>query len=121
MKMASKIKYLLPLAGMILVTSPASGNGEYGVGMVRRADIDNNGEVSRAEYDQAFERKMKAKIEWLDINGDGVVSPEEFRDQHKAEYENRWQSLDTDGDGVVKIEELPRRGKKGGSEFHKDF
>ena len=71
-----------------------------------RFDIDGDGEITRSEYYQTFENKMKDKIEWLDLDKDGVVSPQEFRKQHQAEYDARWRRWDPDGDGVAPVAEV---------------
>ena len=89
-----------------LLVAPAAADDDYRVGGVGRFDIDGDGEITRSEYNQSFENRMKDKIEWLDLNKDGLVSPQEFREQHQAEYDARWRRWDPDGDGVASVVEV---------------
>lgn len=93
------------ISGIILISSgPVSGFDGHESGMAYKFDLDHDGVITRAEFDEAFEKKMKNKLTWLDTNKDGVISPEEFRSQHEGEYDQRWSMWDADGDGVVSVE-----------------
>ena len=90
----------------IFLAGSAAADDDYRVGGVGGFDIDGDGQITRSEYNQTFENRMKNKIDWLDVNEDGLVSPQEFREQHQAEYEARWRRWDPDGDGVAPVEEV---------------
>ena len=99
------ITRVLVFSGIIMIfsgTLQADDNHESGLAF--KFDLDHDGVITRAEFDKAFEAKMKNKLIWMDTNKDGVISPEEFRDQHLAEYNQRWSMWDKDGDGVVSVE-----------------
>lgn len=94
-------------SGLLLMSvGPVSGYDDHESGLAYKFDLDRNGVITRAEYDEAFEKKMQSKITWLDTNKDGVVSPEEFRAQHQAEYDQRWSMWDADGDGVASVDTI---------------
>lgn len=93
------------LPGVILIFSGSLFADDYHEsGMAAKYDFDKDGTVTRAEYDRAFEQKMKTKLEWLDTNKDGMITPEEFRGQHRKEYDHRWSMWDADGDDAVSVD-----------------
>ena len=95
----------LTLSAVILIASgPVVGDEAHESGMAYKFDLDKDGVITRAEFDEAFEKKMQNKLEWLDVNKDGAISPDEFRSQHQAEYDQRWSKWDTDGDDKVSVE-----------------
>lgn len=89
---------------MLSISGALQADDNHESGLAFKFDLDHDGVITRAEFDKAFEAKMKNKLIWLDTNKDGVISPEEFRDQHRAEYNQRWSMWDQDGDGVVSVE-----------------
>ena len=113
-------KHLASVAGMIMAASSVLADEEYRITAMSKFDLDGNGEITRAGYHKAFERRMQANIEWLDVNSDGVVSPQEFRDRHRAEYEQLWSSWDGDADGVVRIADIPTAGQTEATRARKD-
>lgn len=47
-------------------------------GMMKRADTDGDGTVSRDEFMKAQAARLEAMFSRMDTNGDGKLSPEEF-------------------------------------------
>lgn len=81
-------------------------------GMGPRADLDGNGEVTRAEVSehvtaQAAEMSERAnhRFEKMDMNGDGVVTKLEAK-------EAAFYRMDKDQDGFLSAEELKRPHKR---------
>ncbi len=100
----NNVKRMLPLTLSFLLASGASmSDDDHESGFAGKFDLDRDGKVTRAEYDKAYEQKMKSKLTWLDTNKDGMISPEEFRDQHRIEFDQRWSMWDSDNDGVVTV------------------
>ena len=99
---------VLAAAGLI-GAGVAVADDDYRSAGMSRFDLDGNGEITRSEFEQGFERWMQTKMEWLDANGDGVITPDEFRERHKLEYDQRWARWDPDGDGVALVEEIQTR------------
>ncbi len=108
------------LSGIMLISSgPLSADDGHESGLAYKFDHNRDGVLTRAEFDEGFEKKMKNKIEWLDTNKDGVVSPEEFRMQHQTEYDHRWSMWDADGDGVVSVEAVLKQKQESRAEMKK--
>ena len=103
------MKHIVFSTTLLTIFGSAMADDDYVVSGLNTFDLDGNGQITKSEYDQAFERKMTAKVEWLDTNKDGVISPEEFRSQHEAEYAQRWARWDADGDGVASVSEIEAR------------
>ena len=101
------IARVIVLSGIVLIFSGSSqADDGHESGLAFKFDLDYDGVIMRAEFDKAFEAKMKNKLVWLDTNKDGVVSAEEFRNQQRAEYDQHWSMWDADGDGVVSVESV---------------
>lgn len=108
------------ISGIIMISSgPLSADDGHESGMAYKYDHNRDGVVTRAEYDEGFEKKMKNKLEWLDTNDDGVISPEEFRAQHQTEFDQRWAMWDVDGDGVVSVEAVLKQKQESRAEMKK--
>jgi hypothetical protein len=108
------------LAAIILIFSGALSADDYHEsGMATKYDYDRDGLITLAEYDKAFEKKMKAKLEWLDKNNDGVATPGEFRDQHRLEFNHRWSMWDADGDGVVSVDAILKQKQESRAEMRR--
>jgi hypothetical protein len=99
----SMIGVLLISAGSVLADS------DHEAGVSEKFDLNRDGVITRAEYDKAFEMKMKKKLTWLDINRDGVISPEEFIGRHRNEFDHRWANWDSNGDGVISTDVVIRQ------------
>ena len=103
---------LLLAAGLIGLTAAAApADAHRGLRMFDRADADNSGKMSRAEFDAA----RNARFVRIDANKDGTLEiselrawwrtlPSRFRDA-------RFKALDADGDGKVGAEEYVARRK----------
>jgi len=102
------LKHIILSAAVLIGAGIAVADDNDRAAGIHRFDLDGNGEITRAEFEQAFERWMQTKVEWLDVNGDGVVTPEEFHVRHKAEYDQRWARWDADGDGVASVAEIQK-------------
>ena len=86
-----------------------SADSEHEYGVAYKFDLDHDGLVTRAEYDKAFDQKMKNKLAWLDINKDGVISPEEFIGRHRDEFDQRWSAWDTNDDDIISVDVVLRQ------------
>ena len=85
-------------------SDPVVSDEAHESGMAYKFDLDKDGVITRAEFDDAYEKKMQKKLEWLDVDKDGAISPDEFRSQHRAEYDQRWSKWDADSDGKVSVD-----------------
>lgn len=91
--------------GISLISSGSvSADSEHESGVAYKFDLNHDGMITRAEYDQGFLQRMRNKLDWLDINKDGVISPEEFIGRHRDEYDQRWSAWDTNGDGIISVD-----------------
>lgn len=76
--------------------------------MMREADTDDDGTISRAEAD-AF---MAARAKAVDADGDGKITAAEveaYRDKRRQErMAERLKAFDADGDGVVSVAEFEK-------------
>jgi Ca2+-binding EF-hand superfamily protein len=120
--MKTSLIYVAFAGAIMILPGTVSADDMHGGG-VRQFDLDGNGNITRAEFDEVFDAKMNRKVDWLDVDKDGVVSPEEFRQQHEAEYDQRWNLWDEDNDGVVSVVEAQQkqhaRRMKEGAGVHK--
>lgn len=115
--MRNSVKIVL-LSGIVLIFSGSLSADDYHEsGVAIKYDHNRDGLLTRAEYDEGFEKKMKRKLEWLDTNKDGVITPEEFRDQHQIEFNHRWSMWDADGDGVVSVEAVLKQKQESRAEM----
>lgn len=105
-----KISWKSTVIGMSLILSGSVlADSEHESGISAKFDLNHDGVITRAEYDQAFEQKMKNKLAWLDINKDGVISPEEFIGRHRDEFDHRWSAWDTNSDDVISVDVVLRQ------------
>ena len=96
--------------GLVMAFSgSALADNEHEYGIVKKFDLDQDGIITRDEYDLAFEQKMDYKLIWLDINKDGVISPEEFIGRHRDEFDKRWSRWDTNGDDIISVDVVLKR------------
>ena len=102
--MTNMLKTLTLSAVIWIASGPAVGDEAHESGMAYKFDLDKDGVITRAEFDESFEKKMQHKLEWLDVNEDGTISPDEFRSQHQKKNDQRWSKWDTDGDDKVAVE-----------------
>lgn len=77
-----------------------------------KADLNQDGEVTKAEFTQSAESRFYA----IDANNDGFLSKDE-RKAHKgagreARKDKRFETLDTNGDGLLSRAEMDARGDK---------
>ena len=77
-----------------------------------KADLNQDGEVSKAEFTQAAESRFYA----TDANNDGFLSEDERKAHRDAERQNhkdqRFSKLDTNGDGLLSRDEVDAGGEK---------
>ncbi len=96
--------------GILLAsTGSVSADSEHEYGVVQKFDLNHDGLVTRAEFDKAFNDKMKDKLTWLDINKDGVISPEEFIGRHRDDFDKRWSAWDNNDDGIISVDVVLNR------------
>ena len=77
-----------------------------------KADLNQDGQVSKAEFTQAAESRFYA----TDTNNDGFLSEEERKAQKEAGLQNhqdqRFSKLDTNGDGLLSRDEMSAGNEK---------
>lgn len=77
-----------------------------------KADLNQDGQVTKAEFTQAAESRFFA----TDTNNDGFLSPEEREAHRKAAMEahkdERFSKLDANGDGLLSRDEVDAAGAK---------
>ncbi len=77
-----------------------------------KADLNQDGEVTKAEFTQAAQSKFFA----TDANNDGFLSQDERRSHREAMRENRkdkrFEKLDANGDGLLSRDEMDAAGDK---------
>ena len=77
-----------------------------------KADLNQDGQVSKAEFTQAAESRFYA----TDTNNDGFLSEEERKAQKEADLQNhqdqRFSKLDTNGDGLLSRDEMSAGNEK---------
>ena len=77
-----------------------------------KADLNQDGQVSKAEFTQAAESRFYA----TDTNNDGFLSEEERKTQKEADLQNhqdqRFSKLDTNGDGLLSRDEMSAGNEK---------
>jgi len=77
-----------------------------------KADLNQDGQVTKAEFTQSAESRFYA----TDTNGDGFLSQEERKAHREAMREDRqdrrFAALDTNGDGLLSRAEMDARGEK---------
>jgi len=77
-----------------------------------KADLNQDGEVTKSEFTQAAQSKFFA----TDTNNDGLLSQDERKAHRQAMRENRkdrrFEKLDTNGDGLLSKDEVNARGEK---------
>ena len=77
-----------------------------------KADLNQDGEVTKAEFTQAAQSKFFA----TDTNNDGLLSQDERKAHRQAMRENRkdrrFERLDINGDGLLSRDEMDARGEK---------
>ncbi|MEP3655361.1 MAG: EF-hand domain-containing protein [Litorimonas sp.] len=77
-----------------------------------KADLNQDGQVTKAEFTQSAESRFYA----TDTNGDGFLSEEERKAHREAGREDRkdkrFAALDTNGDGLLSKAEMDARGEK---------
>ncbi|MDJ0806060.1 MAG: hypothetical protein QNJ78_04430 [Gammaproteobacteria bacterium] len=95
---------LMLLAVVLSFAASVSADNDHETGVVSKFDLDHDGLVTRSEYDESFDRKMKKKLKWLDINKDGVISPVEFIGRHRDEFDKRWAKWDTNNDDIISVD-----------------
>lgn len=109
--MTHKTIFLLTTLSVVLFTQLALAgetehHGHKGGKFLRFFDTNNDGQVTRAEFDLAAVERFKR----MDGNSDGVVSKDEFMTyvkQRRAERRERmYGKMDTNGDGNVSKEEF---------------
>ena len=77
-----------------------------------KADLNQDGEVTKAEFTQAAQSKFFA----TDTNNDGLLSQDERKAHRQVMRENRkdrrFERLDINGDGLLSRDEMDARGEK---------
>jgi hypothetical protein len=77
-----------------------------------KADLNQDGEVTKAEFTQAAQSKFFA----ADTNNDGLLSQDERKAHRQAKRENRkdrrFEKLDANDDGLLSKDEVSARGEK---------
>ena len=104
-----RVRLLLPLLLGLPAAAPAqvTATADY----LARMDVDGDGRVSLAEYQDW----MSYAFDAMDRDGDGVLSPAEQpggkgrplgRGEHRARLADRFARQDADGDGFLDAREL---------------
>ncbi|MGB5353656.1 MAG: hypothetical protein WBN32_08610 [Woeseia sp.] len=88
---------------------------------MKKADADNDGQISLSEFRAAHEQRIEERFARLDLNADGLISDDEMqaapRDRKGAEGKQRRhrkgmnpekliERMDSDGSGGVSLQEL---------------
>ena len=112
---------LIPAIGFAAQGATAA-KGQRAAAWFKKADVDGNGKLSRAEFDKAMPR-IAGAFDGIDANKDGQLSRREVHAWTKAQKGARqakatdsFRHADTDGDGVISRAEAeknaPRLAKK---------
>lgn len=95
------------------VVTPTLANGTEGRGcppplgrLIKAADADQNGEVTREEFHAKFPNASEDRFNVLDRNDDDVLSKEDIPWHERARILRKLKQADTDGDGSVTLEEF---------------
>jgi Ca2+-binding EF-hand superfamily protein len=71
-----------------------AGNGDRRAELFAASDINHDGKLSQAEWQQAQVRELSKRFEKLDINHDGLLTQEEMREARKEQREMRAERKD---------------------------
>ena len=64
---------------------PGRGPGR----LIERMDADGDGAIGRAEFREAWEKRMERRFDRLDADGDGSITEEEVREARKKRKRRR--------------------------------
>lgn len=115
------MKSKLALAAMAALCTGAALAGPH---LMERADADEDGFVTRSEFQAAHQARVDEHFARVDADGDGMLSREEIESARAAHHEKRLEHkhrrmqrrgahalerLDTDGSGSVSLAEFEGR------------
>lgn len=72
-----------------------------------KADANNDGQLTRPELEQAFQKRREEMKKLMDENGDGVISEQERAKARDKFWADRFTQLDKNGDGAITVSEVP--------------
>lgn len=107
---------ILPVTALMISAAPALAEegrsmmkmhgGDRGGHMMKEADTDNDGVVTKSEFLAAHEKKFTE----IDKDGDGKITEEDIKAHMEAKRQKKkdewFDKADTDGDGKLSREEL---------------
>lgn len=99
------VKSMIPLAALSLAiaAAPASAAPHDGSAFIHDYDLNQDGKVTRAEFETARVERFRA----TDVNGDGWVSEDEYIGEYRARLEQQLAASDRAED--KKVEERQRQ------------
>lgn len=132
--MKNKIKYFIAFSSFVLSANLASAEGEKcdtsihnsssdtpQVSMFKTADTNNDGEITKNEFNAYYAQHNKKHFQSLDVNKDGKISANEMHEDHhqmhqqhhgksevKSHLEQRFKAADANSDDGLSKEEAKK-------------
>jgi Ca2+-binding EF-hand superfamily protein len=113
------------IALSLTVSATVAAAPDWGKGLAKKFDVNQDGSITRAEVLQVSSEKFAS----ADTDGDGFLSADEMSTAHKQQMQQmaakRFAEMDTDGNGSLSLEEFqagkPPAGRKHGGRAEQKF